>query len=210
MEKQQVFYIHGGDAFTNYSKYLDYLKVIDVSGLPTDAEPPKRWNKTLREDLGSNFDVFSPQMPDKLNAKYKEWKIWFERFHEHLRDDVVLVGWSLGGMFLSKYLVENEAPFKIKALFLLAAVYGDGSLVDEETGEDGGDFVYDVSLVSSLAKKIDTIKIFHSKDDFVVPYEHALKYKEALPEAELVTFEDKNHFLVEELPELVELIKGLR
>ena len=49
----------------------------------------------------------------------------------------------------------------------------------------------------------------HSKDDFVVPYEHALKYKAALPEAELVTFEDKNHFLVEELPELVERIRAL-
>jgi pimeloyl-ACP methyl ester carboxylesterase len=49
----------------------------------------------------------------------------------------------------------------------------------------------------------------HSKDDFVVPYEHALKYKAALPAAELITFEDKNHFLVEELPELVQKIRNL-
>ena len=49
----------------------------------------------------------------------------------------------------------------------------------------------------------------HSKDDFVVPYEHALKYKEALPEAALLTFEDKNHFLVEELPELLTEIRKI-
>ena len=42
-----------------------------------------------------------------------------------------------------------------------------------------------------------------------MPYEHALKYKEVLPEAEFVSFEDKNHFLVAELPELIERIKDI-
>jgi pimeloyl-ACP methyl ester carboxylesterase len=49
----------------------------------------------------------------------------------------------------------------------------------------------------------------HSTDDFLVPYEHAVALKAALPEAELITFSDKNHFLVPELPELVAYIKGL-
>ncbi len=206
MSKQQVFYIHGGDAFRDYDKYLKYLKVIDISGLPDEAETPKRWGKTLREDLGEEFEVFIPQMPNKLNASYQEWKIWFERYFEYLHDDVILVGWSLGGMFLAKYLIENDLPFKVKALFLLAAVYGDGSLVDE-SGEDGGDFVYDIARLPEITDKVGTITIMHSKDDFVVPYEHALKYKAALPEATLLTFEDKNHFLVEELPELLAEIR---
>ena len=90
----------------------------------------------------------------------------------------------------------------------MAAVYGDGSLVDED-GDDGGDFLYDVSLVPTIADKVGSITLLHSKDDFVVPYDHVLKYRKALPEAELVTFEDKNHFLVEELPELIERIKAL-
>jgi len=206
MKKQQILYIHGGDAFSNYSNYLEYLKVIDISGLPDEPEPPKRWSKTLREDLGEDYEVFSPSMPNKLNAQYQEWKIWFERYFEYLHDDVVLIGWSLGGMFLAKYLVENDLPFKPKALFLLAAVYGDGSLLDE-SGEDGGDFLYDVTRLSEIFGKVGSVTIMHSKDDFVVPYEHALKYKAALPEATLLTFEDKNHFLVEEFPELLEKIR---
>ena len=48
----------------------------------------------------------------------------------------------------------------------------------------------------------------HSKDDFVVPYEHALKYTTALPQAEFISFEDKNHFLVAEFPELINKIKS--
>ena len=209
MEKQQVFYIQGGDSFSKYENYLEYLKVIDVSGLPTEEESPVRWSKNLREDLGDEFEVFTPAMPNKLNASYKEWKIWFERYLEYLHDDVILVGWSLGGAFLSKYLIENDLPFKVKALFLLAAVYGDGSLVDEESGEDAGDFLYDVNRLSDIANKVGRITIMHSKDDFVVPYEHALKYKEALPEAALLTFEDKHHFLVEELPELLTEIRKI-
>ena len=50
----------------------------------------------------------------------------------------------------------------------------------------------------------------HSQDDFVVPYKHGVALSEALPKAEFVTFEDKNHFLVEEFPELVDKIQELR
>jgi len=208
MEKQQVFYIHGGDSIGDYNKFLEYLQKIDITDLPWAEEKPKRWNHKFREDLGEEFEVFMPLMPNKLNAKYTEWKIWFEKHFEYIRDDVVLVGYSLGGLFLAKYLVENDVPFKVKALYFVAAVYGDGSLVDED-GDDGGDFLYDVSLVPTIADKVGSITLLHSKDDFVVPYDHVLKYRKALPEAELVTFEDKNHFLVEELPELIERIKAL-
>ncbi len=205
MKKQQIFYIHGGDAFSDYSNFLRYLDTIELNGLPTEDAGRTFWSKNLRETLGEDYEVFTPMMPNKLNAKYVEWKIWFERYFEYLHDDVILIGWSLGGMFLAKYLTENELPFKVKSLFLLAAVYGDGSLVDE-SGEDAGDFVYDVTQLPSLQDSFQNIVIMHSQDDFVVPYEHALKYHTALPQAELVTFTDKTHFLVEEFPELIEKI----
>lgn len=65
----------------------------------------------------------------------------------------------------------------------------------------------DISHVCSPFRWVSQRAVLHSKDDFLVPYEHVLKLKEHLPEAELITFEDKNHFLVEELLELVELIR---
>jgi predicted alpha/beta hydrolase family esterase len=202
--KKQVFYIHGGDAFTEYKSFLEYLKKIDIRDLP-DAEKMEKWSHTFASDLGPEYEVFMPVMPNSLNAKYAEWKIWFERHFEYLRDDVILVGWSLGGYFLAKYLTEEETPFKIDKLVLLAPLFQNN--VEDADGEDGGDFAFDTENIHALAHKTKKVVIMCSKDDFVVPYEHSLKYKEALPQAELVVFEDKNHFLIKTFPELLEYIK---
>jgi pimeloyl-ACP methyl ester carboxylesterase len=202
--KKQLVFIHGGEAYSNYDDFLYDLQNEDI-GDPL-AERSKRWHQDLRNVLDEEYEVFKPSMPNSQNAKYLEWKIWFERHFQFLRDGVTLIGHSQGGMFLVKYLSENGTPFKVNTLFLLGAVYTVDSPINDSK-EDGGDFAFDTSRVGELAIKIPKIYILHSKDDFVVPYEHALKYKEALPAAELVTFEDKNHFLIPEFPELIDLIK---
>lgn len=200
--KKQVFYIYGGNAFTEYSAFIEYISTKDIWELPS-VEQRGKWTGTLAEDLGSEYEVFMPVMPNKQNAKYEEWKIWFERHFEHLRDDVILMGCSLGAMFLTRYFIENTTPFRVKSLVLMATVVSDPDYYDE----DCGDFVFSLEDVGVIQSKVEKVVLMHSKDDFLVPYEHVLKLKQQLPEAELITFEDKNHFLVEELPELVELIK---
>ena len=205
MEKQQVFYIHGGESYESHEDFLDRLLVRDIRDLPS-APKYTKWTKTLADELGEEYEVFMPQMPNGMNAKYVEWKIWFERHFEYLHDGVIMIGCSLGAMFLYKYYSENQLPFKTKELILMASPVPELLPAEEK---DCGDFVYLMADLNKLIKQSQHITIMHSKDDFVVPYEHALKYKEVLPEAELVTFEDKNHFLVEELPELVERIRDL-
>lgn len=184
---------------------MRYLKTTTIRNLP-GVESSTRWTKTLEEDLGEEYEVFMPAMPNPQNANYAEWKIWFERHFEYLRDEVVLIGWSLGGMFLAQYLSENDAPFKIKALFLIAAPCG---TFDDKEGNDCGSFQFDPQILSNLAKKVPKIDVLHSKDDFVVPFEHAETFKKYLPEAELSTFEDKNHFLISEFPELLSKLRNL-
>jgi uncharacterized protein len=200
--KQQVVFIHGGEAFSDYSLFLLSLKeqVIDPY-----AQPTKRWHRELQSALGDAYEVFRPDMPNSQNAKYAEWKIWFEKYIPVLRDGVILVGHSQGAYFLVKYLIENSFPVVVKALYLVAGPFE----TDDFGGEDGGDFNFDTGLVSSLKDKATTIVILHSKDDPVVPVAHAYKYTEALPSARLVLFEDKLHFWGESFPELVEDIKGL-
>jgi predicted alpha/beta hydrolase family esterase len=203
MKKQQVFYIHGGSSYDDYGVFLDVLRTRIPRDLP-DLPKPNKWTETFRDELGSEYEVFMPQMPNSQNAKYEEWKIWFERHFEYLEGDVILVGLSLGAMFLAKYLSEEDVPFSIKMLFLLA-----GAVKTEELDEtDCGDFLMKAEDASVLAEKIGNIVIMHSKDDLVAPYESAIKLKAAMPAAELVTFEDKNHFLVPEFPELIEKIRG--
>jgi uncharacterized protein len=201
--KKQVFYIHGGEAFSQYQAFLDDLRTRPVRNLP-GQERSLIWVDTLREDLGDDFDVFMPTMPNKQNAKYLEWKIWFERHFEYLRDGVQLVGWSQGGYFLAKYLSEETLPFVPARLVLVAAPVWP----DDFDGEDGGDFAFDVAHLPQIAKKVSKVNVFHSTDDLVVPFNHAEAYLRALPQAELVSFADKGHFVVPELPELIERLRG--
>ncbi len=201
--KKQVFYIHGGDSYSDHDVFLNDLRSRIPRDLPS-LPKLKKWTETFRDDLGSEYEVFMPSMPNSQNAKYEEWKIWFERHFDYLEGSIILVGWSLGGMFLTKYLLEEDLPFAISALILTAPPF---EPIEDES-EDCGYFTFDTDDLSGLAEKVENIVIMHSKDDFVVPYEHALKYKEALPHAELITFEDKNHFLIPEFPELIAKIKS--
>jgi predicted alpha/beta hydrolase family esterase len=200
--KKQVVFIHGGDAFTKHEDFLRHLEQVPLRNVP-GSEQSSHWVKTLQDALGEDYEVFMPTMPNKQNARYQEWALWFRRHLPFLRDGVVLVGWSLGGMFLAKFLSEHEIPVSVSSLYLLAAPCG---ICDDEEGNDCGDFQFDPAILNNLTNQVKKCEIWHSEDDFVVPFSHATTYKLALPQATVVTFTDKNHFLVPELPELIKSI----
>jgi uncharacterized protein len=202
--KQQILFIHGAQSFSNYEAFLDHLRTEEISD-PLGLEVRRRWKSTLQEELRDTHEIYMPSMPNKQNAKYEEWKIWFERYFTFLRDGVILIGHSQGGYFLVKYLSEEKMPVVVKALYLLAAPFGP----DDFGGEDRGGFAFDPSNLPRLAEQVGAIHILHSENDPVVPYKHARKYKEALPQAKLVSFKDKNHFMLEEFPEFISLLRSL-
>lgn len=198
--KKQVLVIHGGSAYEMYDEYLADLIVREVTFERLNF---KGWKLRLGELLGDGYQVLNPQMPNSQNARYAEWKIWFEKLILLLEDDAVLVGHSLGGIFLAKYLSENEYPKKIKATFLVASPY------NTENEHPLVDFIISKDL-SLLEKQGGEIHIYHSKDDQIVPYTNFLSYKESLPNAQVHIFEDQGHFHQESFPELIEDIKELR
>lgn len=184
-----------------YEAYLEYLKNCPISFEKHGLRKPY-WQDNLANNLGKEFQVIRPEMPSKRNARYVEWKIWFEKFLPFLTNDIILIGNSLGGTFVAKYLAENQFPKKIKAVFLVAPCFKD--LPEEK--------LLDFELPESLSKveqQTNKIFIYHSKDDNVVPFLHLAKFQEALPSATVRIFEDRGHFNVEELREIVEDIKNL-
>lgn len=199
--KQQIIIIHGGTSFDTYEDYLSFLKMREIT--LEDLRRGKDWKSTLQEELGENFEVLSPQMPNKTNAHYKEWKIWFERIIPFLNENVILIGQSLGGIFLAKYLSENTFPQKIKITILVAAPFD-----DKNTKGSLADFKLPSSL-EKLNRQGGEIYLIQSKDDSVVPFEQVERYKKALSLSETIVFEGRGHFSQESFPEIIELIKKL-
>jgi predicted alpha/beta hydrolase family esterase len=199
--KQQVVVIHGGDTFKSYGDFIINLKNKEVS--LEKLKPRKDWKDSLQLELGDNFEVLMPRMPNSTNAQYEEWKTWFERITPLLSKDVILLGHSLGGIFLAKYLSENIAQIKVKALILVAAPFD-----DEESDEPLASFELTGKL-SNITDQCKNIYILQSEDDPVVPFGQLAKYHEALTSAKEIIFKDRGHFLTETFPEMVDLIKKL-
>jgi len=103
--KKQIVIIHGAESFKTYEDYLFSLRNEEIS--LENLKLHKRWRDTLALELGDGYEVLTPRMPNSTDARYKEWKIWFDKITEFIDDEVVLVGHSMGGIFLAKYLSEN-------------------------------------------------------------------------------------------------------
>lgn len=193
-KKIQVFIVHGGEVFKNRKDYLHFLKTREIS-----TKRGLHWsNEYLSKSLGKNFEIIKPRMPLQDNAKYSEWKIHFERHFPYLRDNIILIGGSLGGIFLAKYLSEHRFPKKILSIYLVSPPYDD---------LDGGfRLKSDLSLIEKNSK---SIYLMFSKDDDIVPVSQAGKYRNKLKNAKIMIYKSKNgHFVISKFPEIVRMIKN--
>jgi uncharacterized protein len=197
---KQILIIHGGDAFETRDEYLNYLKTKVVT---LERLRAKDWKRHLADALGPEYDVLNPIMPNGQNARYEEWKIWFERIIPLLDKSVILIGHSLGGIFLAKYLSENDYPKHIRATFLVAAPY------NTPTDHPLADFLI-TSDLAKLAKQGGEIFLYHSKDDTVVPFSNFERFQCELPKAHCRILDDRMHINQPELPEIVEDIRSLK
>lgn len=200
--KKQIVIIHGGNVYDIKDNFLVRLREKKVCG--DDFKSRKSWRDDFEKNLESRFEIFTPRMPNKEDAKYIAWKIWFEKLLPFLDNDVTLIGHSLGGLFLVKYLSESLFPKKIKSLILIAAPFngksGKHNLNTDYSFND--DF-------QKITDQVGKIFLFHSTDDIVVPFADFEIYKEKLPNASFVSFNDRGHFNIEEFPELIEIIETL-
>jgi predicted alpha/beta hydrolase family esterase len=200
--KKQVVLIHGGDTYDTYEQYLADLKGSKMEADAFLDKGERRWRDRLFEVLGDEYEVFNPEMPNWMNAKYAEWKIWFEKVVAHVRPGAIYVGHSLGAIFLAKYFAEND-DHGLAALFMLAAPFA-------QKGEKGmADFLLPEDL-SRLAKLGPKVHLYHSEDDPVVVFSDLAEYRKALPDAEVRVFKKGGHFRMVEFPELVADIRAIR
>ena len=157
--------------FKNKKDYLRYLKTRSVS-----IEKRVSWSGDyLEKKLGKKFEIIRPIMPLKENAKYEEWKIFFERYIPFLKGKLVLIGTSLGGIFLAKFLSENKFTKKVLSVYLVCPPFDDS--LPEEDLVGGFKLTSDLSLIEKNTKNL---YLLFSSDDDVVPVSHAEKYRNKL------------------------------
>ncbi len=198
--KQQIVIIHGGNTFASYQEYIADLKQKE---LQWERLMQIDWKERLAERLGDDYEVIRPKMPNAQNAKYAEWKIWWQKVESFVQDNVILIGHSLGGIFLAKYLAEEKMPITVKAVFLIAPPFrvgADESLADFEMPND----------LSLLSQQCEQVSLYHSKDDPVVPFTNLAEYTSRLPQAKVRIFDDRQHFNQENLPELEEEVREVK
>jgi predicted alpha/beta hydrolase family esterase len=158
---------------------------------------------SLRWALGPEYEVLYPRMPNEGSPDYASWKPCISQELDALDGEIVLVGHSLGGYFLARYLGEEyKGGRQILGVFLVSTPY------------PGGDdnWVYEgFTLPEDLAAKFPTgaaIFLYHSRDDESVPFTHVRLYAKEFPEATLRETRG-GHQLDEDLTAVAQDIKSL-
>ncbi|OGI79128.1 hypothetical protein A3F19_00295 [Candidatus Nomurabacteria bacterium RIFCSPHIGHO2_12_FULL_37_29] len=196
--KIQILIVHGGMTFKNEKDYLHYLKTKKIS-----SKKKIYWSGDyLEKSLGKRFEIITPRMPLQDNAKYRDWKIFFKRYLTLLKGKYILVGSSLCGVFLVKYLSENKLRKKALSVYLVCPPFDNSLPAEDLVG--GFKLKSDLSLVEKNCKNLH---LLFSKDDDVVPASHADKYKKKFQRAHSIVYKSKGgHFNIAKFPEIVKMI----
>ncbi len=132
---------------------------------------------SLQEQLGPSYEVRYPRMPLDDDAAYGEWADAITSALPPAGEHVVLVGHSVGGSVLFRYLCEAPVEVSVTGLFAIAAPFW------------GADDFWDwdeARLPEGAAEKLAAVPrvvLYHARDDEVVPFAHLDLHAARLPQA---------------------------
>jgi predicted alpha/beta hydrolase family esterase len=158
--------------------------------------------RRLREGLGVGVTLLAPRMPSPDNPTYASWKKALDALIPTLPDEVVLVGHSLGGSVLLKYLSEEAFTPRIAGMVLIAMPYW--GVQDWDVSE----YMLREDFPTGLPA-IRPLYLYQSDNDDVVSPDHVKYYATLLPTATVRTPAGMGHLFAKPCPELIDDIHGL-
>jgi uncharacterized protein len=182
---------------------VDSQPVLFIQGAGRMHEPEGsgRLAAYLASELGTDYRLIAPEMPDADHPHYQPWRDRIEQELEAIDGKVILVGHSFGGSVLLKYLAEDAYRKPVRGLFLVSV---------PNWGPDG--WAYDeFAAPNDVGSMLRASRIFlyHSRDDPEVPFAHLAYYQDHLPTATARAIDGAQHSFIWGLPTLVDDIKSL-
>jgi uncharacterized protein len=181
-DKKPVLFIHGGGE----------------DGYGADA----KLAASLQEGLGAAYNVRYPQMPDQDVPDFG-WGKQIGKEIAALKDEVVLVGHSLGASMLLKYVSENSVNHQISGIFLIATPFWSG----DEAWHEGLKLRED--FADTLPKDVP-IFLYHNRDDEEVDVADLAIYAKKLPQATIRERASGGHQFGNDLTQVALDIKNLK
>jgi predicted alpha/beta hydrolase family esterase len=188
---------------TSRSRHMK-RQILFIQGGGTGAH--KADNKlvaSLQRALGTNYEVRYPKMPNEDAPSYEDWKVQINKEIAALDGELELVGHSVGGYILIKYLCEEGGANRpITGIYIIAAPFPGG---DENWQFEG------FSLPENFGARLPAeanVYLYQSRDDETVPFAHLSLYGKAIPRA-IVRETSGGHQLNDDLSLVAKDIKDL-
>ena len=173
---------------------------IQGGGAGAHDEWDDKLAESLRRDLGGEYEVRYPRMPDEGDPSYAQWSTAIRREMTALDHGAVVAGHSVGAAILLKTLAEHPREKELEGIVLIAAPFvGEGGWLSDE-----------LELASDLGAKLPAgvrVHVFHGLRDETVPPSHAGLYALAIPQAQVHQLPGRDHQLNNDLSEVAEAIR---
>lgn len=175
---------------------------VQGGGEGTHDEWDNKLVASLQRELGPEYEIRYPPMPDEANPNYKLWKTALEKEFASLDDGAILVGHSIGATILINVLAEQRNDSVPSGIFLIAAAFvGEGGWPSE-----------DIKPVPDLGMRLhkqSRIYLYHGSEDDTVPFGHVDLYQKAIPQAVVHRLAGRDHQLNNDLSEIAADIRQL-
>jgi predicted alpha/beta hydrolase family esterase len=156
--------------------------------------------KSLSRELGGEYEVRYPRMPDESDPRFARWSPAIRREMADLDAGAAVAGHSIGATILVNALAEQPPDKEIGAIVLIAAPFvGEGGWPSDE-----------FELTSDLGARLPPgarVHVFHGLQDETAPPSHADLYALAIPQAQVRRLRGRDHQLNDDLSEVAEAVR---
>jgi predicted alpha/beta hydrolase family esterase len=174
----------------------------------TEGYPEENWFPWMKEKLeAEGCKVIVPQFPTPpiVPAKISEWFDVLKKYENEITEDTILIGHSLGGIFLLRVLEKLNHPVR-EAVFVGAPI-GERPILNYDRDEAFSGFNFDWENIKNKTKNFI---VYQSDNDPYVGLENGKALAKNLG-VDLTFIPNAGHFNTKagytEFPDLLEKIK---